>query len=213
MGCFKFGGNMDGRRLMKRLLFLFLLLPSLAWGQVSTSGVSLSGCGTGGTAAAACSSGTADASQATGNSTVTTTLLGQSFTVSADNSYLYSITVAFYCNTGGTCADTSFTIRYGNALDMSSSYWGTASTTISGLAYHATTTYEFVFQDTTNVMNTGNTYYFVLVKTSGTQVYGLGNSSGGYAGGQQYSTSAVDYNLTGHEDAGNDLTFTVKVCD
>lgn len=37
---------------MKRLLFLFLLLPSLAWGQVSTSGVSLSGCSTGGGAAA-----------------------------------------------------------------------------------------------------------------------------------------------------------------
>lgn len=33
---------------MKKLLFLLLLIPSLAWGQVSTSGVSLSGCSTGG---------------------------------------------------------------------------------------------------------------------------------------------------------------------
>lgn len=42
---------------MKRLLFLLLLFPSLAWGQVSTSGVSLSGCSTGG-GAAACTTST-----------------------------------------------------------------------------------------------------------------------------------------------------------
>lgn len=198
---------------MKKLILLLLLIPSLAWGQVSTSGVSLSGCSSGGASAAACSSGTADASQEVGNSTITTTLLGQSFTVSSDNSYLYSIIVRFYCNTSGTCTDTSFTLRYGNAENMSSSYWGTASTTISGLTYTNSVDYEFVVQDTTNVMNTGNTYYFVLVKTSGTQVVGSSNSSGGYAGGQQYSTSATDYNLTGHEDASRDLVFTVKVCD
>jgi hypothetical protein len=39
---------------MKKLILLLLLIPSLAWGQVSTSGVSLSGCSSGGVSAAAC---------------------------------------------------------------------------------------------------------------------------------------------------------------
>ena len=39
---------------MKKLILLLLLIPSLAWGQVSTSGVSLSGCATGGTTTVAC---------------------------------------------------------------------------------------------------------------------------------------------------------------
>lgn len=47
---------------MERILFLLLLIPSLAWGQISMSGVSLSGCTTGVSAAAAgptyCSSAT-----------------------------------------------------------------------------------------------------------------------------------------------------------
>lgn len=199
---------------MKKLIIFLLLLPALAWGgepiEIARMNPYILGAGV---SAAACSSGTADASQATGNTTVTATLFGQSFTVSADNSYLYSITVGFLCNTDGGCADTEFTLRYGNAENMSSSYWGTASTTISGLTYTNSVDYEFVVQDTTNVMNTGNTYYFVLVKTSGTQVLGYGNSSGGYAGGQQYSTAASDYNLTGHEDSGSDIKFSVKVCD
>lgn len=196
---------------MKRLLILLLLLPSLAWGQeYARMSPYILGAGV---SAAACTTGTVVAEGTTGNTTITTTLLGQSFVVTSDNSYLYSITVVFYCVTGGGCTDTSFTIRYGNALDMSSSYWGTANVTISGLADGATNNYEFVFQDTTNVMNTGNTYYFVLVKTSGTQVVGYGDSTGDYAGGQQYSTAAVDYNLTGHQDASNDLKFSVKVCD
>jgi hypothetical protein len=38
---------------MKKLILLLLLIPSLAWGQVSTSGVSLSGCSSGGASAAA----------------------------------------------------------------------------------------------------------------------------------------------------------------
>ena len=38
---------------MKKLILLLLLIPSLAWGQVSTSGVSLSGCSSGGVSAAA----------------------------------------------------------------------------------------------------------------------------------------------------------------
>lgn len=37
---------------MKKLILLLLLIPSLAWGQVSTSGVSLSGCSSGGASAA-----------------------------------------------------------------------------------------------------------------------------------------------------------------
>jgi hypothetical protein len=200
---------------MKKLILFLLLLPALAWGgePIEIARMNPYILGSGVSAAAACSSGTVDASQTGGSSTITTTLFGQSFTVSSDNSYLYSIIVRFYCNTSETCTDTSFTLRYGNAENMSSSYWGTASTTISGLKHTNSVDYEFVVQDTTNVMNTGNTYYFVLVKTSGTQVLGYGNSSGGYAGGQQYSTSATDYNLTGHEDPSNDLTFTVKVCD
>lgn len=39
---------------MKRLLFLLLLIPSLAWGQASMSGVSFSGCATGSGTAAGC---------------------------------------------------------------------------------------------------------------------------------------------------------------
>jgi hypothetical protein len=45
---------------MKKLILLLLLIPSLAWGQVSTSGVSLSGCSSGGVSAAACTSVTVD---------------------------------------------------------------------------------------------------------------------------------------------------------
>jgi hypothetical protein len=43
----------NGEQLMKKLILLLLLIPSLAWGQVSTSGVSLSGCSSGGVSAAA----------------------------------------------------------------------------------------------------------------------------------------------------------------
>lgn len=42
----------NGEQLMKKLILLLLLIPSLAWGQASLSGVSLSGCSTGGGAGA-----------------------------------------------------------------------------------------------------------------------------------------------------------------
>jgi hypothetical protein len=50
---------------MKKLILLLLLIPSLAWGQVSTSGVSLSGCSSGGVSAAAANY--TDCSQINGN--------------------------------------------------------------------------------------------------------------------------------------------------
>lgn len=207
-------GDTIKETLMKRLLILLLLLPSLAWCgepiELARMNPYILGSGV---SAAACATGTVVAEQTTATTVITTQLFGQSFVVTSDNSYLYSITLAFYCNTAGGCADSSFTIRYGNAENMSSSYWGTANVTISGLAYNSYDVHEFVFQDTVNVMNTSTPYYFVVVRTSGTQVVFTGVTTGGYAGGQQYSTAASDYNLTGHEDSGSDIKFSVKVCD
>jgi hypothetical protein len=50
---------------MKKLILLLLLIPSLAWGQVSTSGVSLSGCSSGGASAAACNPASDEVGQRT----------------------------------------------------------------------------------------------------------------------------------------------------
>lgn len=172
--------------------------------------------GGGASAAAACATGTMDSQSHNvgGTSTATGTLRGQSFKLSATG-YIYSIQLRFY-NIGGTKSD-DYVLCLDNAANMGSS--GTCSDAIvcasktvsfgaSGSEWH-----EFVFQDTTHQFLADTTYYMALRATDTQELGWVTTTDSSYAHGTEYSTTATDCDLTGHDDSGVDCVFRVYLCD
>ena len=200
---------------MKRLLFLLFLLPSLAWGSdlgqeyarmnpyVLGAGVSAAG--------PQCTSGAADQSGGSAASQSVNTLRGQSFQFTSD-SYLYSIVLDYYATSGAT---DNLTLCVGSAENMGAD--GTCANAIVCKTQEFTVgagtgTLTFVFADKVNKFTASTQYYMVLRSADAIGIGWSYNTSGGYANGRKYSTTATDCNLTGHEDSSEDFSFTVNVC-
>jgi hypothetical protein len=148
----------------------------------------------------ACSSGSQQAecdSQDSSTELNATNAKGQGPYDPGEDSYLYSIEVYVYRNSG---SDTSITCRWGNSQDLSSSYYGeSTSDTISETGW-----WEVVFGDTVNQMANGGSYYFSCVKSDDVSGYYIQRDTDGsspisgtyrYGTGWNIDTSGSPYDI------------------
>lgn len=151
-----------------------------------------------------CDTGSLDTSFTTGTDTsvVTSDARGQSWTPSTTG-YVYSIEVEL---SHGSSEDAK--MRWGPDADLTSTYYGESSlVSVSSQAY-----YEFVFQDTTNQISNGTTYYLGII-SDGTQITFYRNNSGGYGDGQYYYASGSGGWNMANTLSGYDMNFKLNLCD
>lgn len=157
-----------------------------------------------------CSSGTGslDWSGATAVddwSFINTVAEGQSFQVTEDSIYIYSIEVTIVA----TSSTQTVECRWGNSADLASGYYDSATyaNVPSGNAYR-----EFVFADTTHVISSGTTYYFACINLTATENTFVGHiDAGGLTSGQNlYGTAGDPWHLT--ETRTSDVKFKVNKC-
>lgn len=168
-------------------------------------------CGSSG--AASCASGAEDQSQKTSDSTSSIAagrLLGQGFQVTS-NGNIYSI--QFYIDSFTSTGDVTFTLRYGSNINLGT-YFKEVTKVVAAGSWSAGYV-EFVIQDTVNAVAAGTQYYMAVKSAgaSGTINAMFKTTASSYASGVKYSTTAADWDLTGHNDDTHDFRFIINVCN